>query len=49
MIDRRIFIAAAIAAAAKPAIARAQSNVSKITAYAFSFFINYDERRKNRK
>jgi len=38
MIDRRTFIAAALVAAADPSrMARAEGNVSKITAYAFSF------------
>jgi glutathione peroxidase len=40
MIDRRTFIAAALAAAAEPVCsrtARAQANMSKISAYAFSF------------
>lgn len=40
MIDRRTFIAAALVAAAEPSgprTARAQANMSKISAYAFSF------------
>jgi glutathione peroxidase len=38
MIDRRTFVAAALVAAAEPSrIARAEGNVSRMTAYAFSF------------
>jgi glutathione peroxidase len=37
MIDRRTVIAAALAAAAAPLSARAEGQVSRITAYAFSF------------
>jgi glutathione peroxidase len=38
MIDRRTFIAAALVAAAEPVrMARAEGNVSRMTAYAFSF------------
>src|SRR5580704_7841263 len=37
MIDRRTMIAAALAAAAAPLTARAEGQVSRITAYAFSF------------
>jgi glutathione peroxidase len=37
MIDRRTMITATLAAAATPLAARAQGQVSRITAYAFSF------------
>ena len=37
MIDRRTMIAATLAAAAAPLAARAEEQVSRITAYAFSF------------
>ena len=38
MLDRRTFIAAALVAAAEPSrMARAEGNVSRMTAYAFSF------------
>ena len=37
MIDRRTMIAGALAAATAPTIARAEGQVSRITAYAFSF------------